>query len=70
MKALRTIISAVLFSPSLSGCISLSEFFASPGFGGSKKVVDLPNYKVGDSYKFGNPIAIWRFVSVEDRRVT
>ncbi|MBT6210171.1 MAG: hypothetical protein HOI35_09155, partial [Woeseia sp.] len=70
MRAFRAIISAALLSLSLSGCISLSEFFASFGFGESEKVVDLPNYKVGDSYTFGNPIATWRVVSVEDRRVT
>ncbi len=28
------------------------------------------NDKVGDPYTFGNPIATWRVVSVEDRRVT
>ena len=70
MKAFRAVISAVLLSLSLSGCVSLSEFFASFGFGESEKIVDVPNYRVGDSFTFGNPIATWRVVSVEDRRVT
>lgn len=70
MKAFRAVISATLLSLSLSGCISLSEFFASFGLGESEEVVDLPYYKVGDSFTFGNPIATWRVVSIKDRRVT
>jgi len=42
MKAFRAIINTALLSPSLSGCISLSVFFASFGLGESEKVVDLP----------------------------
>lgn len=70
MKAFRAVINAMLLSLSLSGCVSLSEFFASFGFGTSSDTVELPEYRVGDSFTFGNPTVTWRVVSIDDQRVT
>ena len=70
MKAIRAIVCAVLVSLSLSGCVSLSEFFASFGFGGEREVFEAPQYKVGDAYTFGSPDVTWRVVAINDGRIT
>lgn len=70
MKAMRAVICAALLSLSLSGCVSLSEFFASLGFSSSDDSVELPQYRVGDAFTFGSPNVTWRVVSIANQRVT
>lgn len=70
LKAFRATICASLLSISLSGCVSLSEFFAAFGFGNSEALVELPAYRVGDSFTFGSPDTTWRAVAIDEDTVT
>lgn len=70
LKAVRATICATLLSVSLSGCVSLSEFFAAFGFGKSEALVELPAYRVGDSFTFGSPDTTWRAVAIDADTVT
>jgi len=69
-RTLKTVASAAILSLTLSGCVSLSDFFASFGLGDSEPEIGLPKYKVGDSFTFGSPEVTWRVVGLESGRVT
>lgn len=70
MRVARSIAAASVLSLSLSGCVSVSEFFAMLGFGSSEQAVEAPTYRVGDSFTFGSPAITWRVVAIDDDRVT